>query len=219
GTTPFDKQRFATAAFDEIRRIIREEEPPTPSTRLSTLGAGLVAMSAQRKIEPGKLSALLRNELDWIVMKALEKDRTRRYETANGLAADVLRFLSGEPVQAHPPSASYRLKKFVRKNRGQVAAAAVVFAVLVAGVVGTGLGSNSALLDLLNRAADKLKARKDLDPRTEAELCSVIGSNYQHVGEDAKGVPFHERALELQRAALGEDHHDTLVTMNQLATS
>src|SRR5262245_41615118 len=93
GTTPFDKQRFATAAYDEIRRIIKEEEPPRPSTRLSTLGETLSKVSAQRKTEPAKLSALVKGDLDWIVMKALEKDRGRRYETATAFAADVRRFL------------------------------------------------------------------------------------------------------------------------------
>src|SRR4051794_15568152 len=91
GTTPFDRQRFATAAYDEIRRIIREEEPPRPSTRLSTLGETLTKVSSQRRTEPAKLSALIKGDLDWIVMKALEKDRRRRYETAIGLAADVRR--------------------------------------------------------------------------------------------------------------------------------
>ena len=94
GTTPFDRKRLQKAAFDEIRRIIREEEPPKPSTRLSTLGEALSAVSAQRKTEPKKLSALVQGDLDWIVMKALEKDRNRRYETASAFAADVRRYLA-----------------------------------------------------------------------------------------------------------------------------
>jgi len=108
GTTPFDRQRFATAAYDEIRRIIREEEPPRPSTRLGTVGETLTAVSARRKTEPQKLSALVKGDLDWIVMKALEKDRNRRYEMASGFAADLRRFLGKEPVEARPPSAWYR---------------------------------------------------------------------------------------------------------------
>jgi eukaryotic-like serine/threonine-protein kinase len=118
GTTPFDKERFKRAAYDEIRRIIREEEPPRPSTRLSESKQALPSISAQRQTEPAKLTRLVRGELDWIVMKALEKDRNRRYETANGLALDVQRYLADEPVQACPPSASYRLRKFTRRNRG-----------------------------------------------------------------------------------------------------
>jgi uncharacterized repeat protein (TIGR01451 family) len=140
GTTPFDRRRFAEAAFDEIRRIIREEEPPKPSTRISTLGATLAEVSARRKTEPAKLSALVRGDLDWIVMKALEKDRDRRYETASALAADVRRYLHNEPVQACPPSVAYRLRKFVRRNRGPVLAGALVFVALVAGIIGTTWG-------------------------------------------------------------------------------
>src|SRR5207302_587557 len=112
GTTPIDRLRLEKAAFDEIRRIIREEEPPKPSTRLSTLGATLSAVSAKRRMEPRKLSFLVKGDLDWIVMKALEKDRARRYETASAFAADVRRFLGEQPVEARPPSALYRLRKF-----------------------------------------------------------------------------------------------------------
>jgi WD40 repeat protein len=133
GTTPFDKKRFATAAYDEIRRIIREEEPPRPSTRLSTLGATLPKVSAQRKTEPAKLSALVKGDLDWIVMKALEKDRGRRYETASAFAADVRRFLDEQPIEARPPSAAYRFRKFARRNRIALTTAALVAAALVLG--------------------------------------------------------------------------------------
>src|SRR5262249_24320223 len=96
GTTPFTKERFKQAAYEEIRRIIREEEPPKPSTRLSGSTDSLPSISAQRQMEPTKLTKLVRGELDWIVMKALEKDRNRRYETANGLARDVERYLHDE---------------------------------------------------------------------------------------------------------------------------
>jgi len=116
GTTPVSKEQLKQAAFDEIRRIIREEEPPKPSTRISTAEAA-PSIAAQRHTEPAKLAKLVRGELDWIVMKALEKDRNRRYETANGFAMDVQRYLEDEPVQACPPSASYRLRKFARRHR------------------------------------------------------------------------------------------------------
>src|SRR5205823_6357929 len=96
GTTPLERSRLREAGFDEIRRLIREEEPPKPSTRLSTSGEALAAISAQRQTEPAKLTRLVRGELDWIVMKSLEKDRNRRYETANGLARDVERYLRDE---------------------------------------------------------------------------------------------------------------------------
>ncbi len=133
GTTPFDRTRFATAAYDEIRRIIKEEEPPRPSTRLSTLGETLTKVSAQRKTEPARLSALVRGDLDWIVMKALEKDRRRRYETASGFAADVRRFLAEEPIEARPPSALYRFGKLARRHRVILTTGATVAAALLAG--------------------------------------------------------------------------------------
>ncbi len=116
GTTPLERKRLKEAAMLEVLRLIREEEPPRPSTRLSTTEE-LPSVAANRGLEPRKLSGLVRGELDWIVMKALEKDRNRRYETANGLAMDVQRYLSDEPVHACPPSAGYRLRKFARKYR------------------------------------------------------------------------------------------------------
>src|SRR6185436_17850084 len=116
GCTPFDGKRLRSAAFDEMLRIIREEEPPKPSTRLSSSDT-LPSIAANRNVEPARLGRALRGELDWIVMKALEKDRNRRYETANGLATDVQRYLTDEPVQACPPSTGYRLRKFIRKNK------------------------------------------------------------------------------------------------------
>src|SRR6185436_1007701 len=109
--------------FAEILRLIREEEPPRPSTRLSESGQALASISARRRMEPARLTRLVRGELDWIVMKTLEKDRNRRYETASGFAADVQRYLDDEPVRACPPSVSYRLRKFARRNRGRLVAA------------------------------------------------------------------------------------------------
>jgi serine/threonine protein kinase/tetratricopeptide (TPR) repeat protein len=142
GATPFDKERLHQVAFDEIRRIIREEEPPKPSARISTLGQAASTASTQRKSDPKRLSQLFRGELDWIVMKCLEKDRNRRYETANGLAQDILRYLNDEPVQACPPSAWYRLRKFARRNKVALAMAAVLSVMLLAGlgVVGASIG-------------------------------------------------------------------------------
>jgi serine/threonine protein kinase/tetratricopeptide (TPR) repeat protein len=135
GTTPFEKKRLHSAALDEVLRIIREEEPPKPSTRLSTTEE-LPSIAANRGLEPKKLSGLIRGDLDWIVMKSLEKDRNRRYETANALAMDVQRYLHDEPVHACPPSAAYRLRKFARKYRTllRIGAAFVLLLVLAAAV-------------------------------------------------------------------------------------
>jgi len=132
GTTPFAKERLAQAACDEVRRIIREEEPPRPSTRLSTLGKTLTSVSAQRRTDPRKLSQTVRGELDWIVMKALEKDRGRRYDTASGLAQDLERYLSDQPVQACPPTRVYRFKKTVRRNKAAITTASAIIVVLIA---------------------------------------------------------------------------------------
>src|SRR5437588_640995 len=126
GTTPFDQERLGTAGYDEIRRIIREEEPAKPSTRISTLGPAAATVSAKHQSDPRGLSRLYRGELDWIVMKALEKDRTRRYETASAFAADVQRHLKDEPVEACPPSAWYRFRKFARRNKGVLRSVAMV---------------------------------------------------------------------------------------------
>jgi serine/threonine protein kinase len=135
GTTPFDKARLKEVGFDELRRIIREEEPPRPSTRISMLGQAATTISTQRQTDPRRLSQLCRGKLDWIVMKALEKNRDRRYESASALAADVQRYLHDEPVQACPPSAWYRFGKFARRNKGRLAAVAGVFLAL-AGITG-----------------------------------------------------------------------------------
>lgn len=139
GTTPLERKRFQEAAWDEVRRIIREEEPPCPSMRLSSTDT-LPSLAACRQSEPARLTREIRGDLDWIAMKALEKDRGRRYETANAFAADVQRYLGGEAVFAHPPSAGYRLKKLIRRHRGPVIAASLVLLSLVGGVIGTTWG-------------------------------------------------------------------------------
>jgi serine/threonine protein kinase/tetratricopeptide (TPR) repeat protein len=133
GTTPFDADTLRNAAFDEMRRIIREQEPQSPSVRLSSLGETLPTVSARRSVDARRLGPSLRGEVDWIVMKALEKDRMRRYETANDFASDVMRYLTDQPVEACPPSARYRFTKFVRRNRASLTTAALVAVALLAG--------------------------------------------------------------------------------------
>ncbi len=133
--TPFDWETLASAGLDEIRRMIRETEPLKPSTRLRTLGERFSEVAKHRHTEPAALSRLVRGDLDWIVMKCLEKDRTRRYETANGLARDIQRYLSNEPVTAAAPSPLYRANKFVRRHRAALAAASALVLLLAAGAV------------------------------------------------------------------------------------
>jgi eukaryotic-like serine/threonine-protein kinase len=136
GTTPLERQQVRELAYAELVRRIKEEEPPRPSTRLSRSGEALATISAQRRTEPAQLAKLVRGELDWIVMKCLEKDRTRRYETASGLARDLQRYLDDEPVEACPPSTTYKLRKFARKYRTALrVAVAFVLLLLLAAVV------------------------------------------------------------------------------------
>src|SRR4029077_3818205 len=134
GTTPLERAKLHQAGYAEILRRIKEEEPPKPSTRLSASKETLASIAARRRTEPAKLAKLVRGELDWIVMKALEKDRTRRYETANGLARDVERYLTDEPVVARPPSNLYRFQKMARRHKLAFAAGATVLLALVAGL-------------------------------------------------------------------------------------
>ncbi len=132
GMTPFDKETLAKAAFDEMRRMIRETEPPKPSTRLNTLSQdALGTVAAKRQAEPTKLNRLVRGDLDWIVMKCLEKDRARRYETPNAVALDIQRHLRAETVSAAAPTFAYRAMKFARRHRMAMAGASLFIAVLL----------------------------------------------------------------------------------------
>ena len=189
GSPPFRRRELEKAGVLEIFRVIREVEPPRPSHRLSTADA-LPSIAANRGTEPRHLTRLVRGELDWIVMRALEKDRARRYETANGLAADVGRYLVGEPVQAVPPSVGYRVQKFVRRNRAAVLVAAGFLLLAGAGAGGITLAYLRAL-DAEADARDKARiageekvladaARKQAE-RTAASLeVDVILATYQH---------------------------------------
>jgi len=201
GTTPFDSERLKKAAFDEIPRIIREEEPPKPSTRLSTLSDAMAAVSAKRKTEAGKLSALVRGDLDWIVMKGLDKDRTRRYETASALAADVRRYLADEPVDARPPSAAYRLRKFLKRNRGPVAAAGMVLFALVVGVIGTTLGMVEAIAER-NRAvtAEAGANTNEQKARMEEQQAQRERDDAKTARERLRAALYFTRANQIQTA-------------------
>ncbi|MGA2500706.1 MAG: tetratricopeptide repeat protein, partial [Tepidisphaeraceae bacterium] len=169
GTTPVEKQRLKEAAWDEVRRIIREEQPPLPSTRLSSART-LPSLAAGRQMEPAKLTRLVRGDLDWIVMKALEKERNRRYETANGLAMDIQRYLTGEPVLAAPPSMRYRLGKFARKHRAALSAAAAIALLLVAGVT---VSTWQAVLATRAESVARLSKRDAEARQAEAERQTI----------------------------------------------
>lgn len=300
GLRPHSEHRLKNAALTEMIRIIQEEEPSKPSTRLSTDGS-LGSVAAVRQVDPRRLTAMLRGDLDWVVMKCLEKQRERRYETANALVRDVQRYLAEEPVEARPPSATYRLQKFVRRHLGQVIAANLIGLSLLGGLAGTTAGlfearkqterarqetaakeearqaeaeraegerlarleaqaardreaqerryaeavtdfvkddllaltsvegqrrfggqeltKDATLQDLLDRAAEKLKDRQNLDPRTQAELNWLIGVSYRGTGDYEKGLPYLERSLELGREIFGPEDSFSLQAQNSLAVS
>ena len=169
GLRPIDHKRLQNAALNEMVRIIQEEEPSKPSTRLST-DQGLPSAAALRQTEPSKLMNLLRGELDWVVMKCLEKERDRRYETANGLGRDIQRFLSDQPVEARPASTSYRLKKLLKRNKGPVIAASLLLVSLLAGITGTTwamIEANRQAVRAQDEANAKAEALQDAERQRE----------------------------------------------------
>ena len=203
GKTPFDAQELMKAGMDEMRRTIRESEPVRPSNRLSGMtGADSTGTAKHRGMEPGKLIGLLRGDLDWVVMKCLEKDRTRRYETANGLAMDVQRYLNNEPITARPPSSMYRFLKLVRRNKAAFGAAAAVVVAVLAGLGLATVGfvrANTALTeaqrqkaladdnfrearaaveDLLQICDERLRDRPGLQP-LRVELMKAVIDRYE----------------------------------------
>jgi non-specific serine/threonine protein kinase/serine/threonine-protein kinase len=191
GTTPLEAKRVKEAALLEVLRVIREEEPPRPSTRL-TATAELPSIAAQRGLEAKSLSGIVKGELDWIVMKALEKDRSRRYETASGLAMDVQRYLSDDTVQACPPSATYRLKKFARRNKAGIITAALtalifVLATIVSSWQAVRARRAEALANSQRNEALREKARAD----EEAAIALAISHFY---GWELLGQASPERA-------------------------
>jgi serine/threonine protein kinase/uncharacterized protein HemY len=230
GTTPFDKERLKEVGFDELRRIIREEEPAKPSTRISTLGQAASTISTQRRSDPRQLSRLFRGELDWIVMKALEKDRGRRYETASAFAADVERYLNDEPVQACPPSAAYRFRKFARRNKAAMTAIGLVSAALLLGAIISGYFALQANERAAEAVAEKTRAQKNLrgslevldllteldekqlalEPRQEpirAELMKKTLAFYEQFLQENAGEPSMRRETGMAYHRAGKLHY------------
>ncbi|QDT05722.1 Serine/threonine-protein kinase PknB [Rubripirellula lacrimiformis] len=171
GSTPFTRERLNSVGFDELRQIIREEEPPRPSARFSTLGSKLATtVSAKRRLEPAKLTSLMKGDLDWIAMKALDKDRARRYPSAVAMAEDVQRFLMREPVEARPPSAAYRFSRFARRNKVALFTFGSVAAALLIGSV-VSLWQARVAIDALQQArtaeAEATQSRDELELFTD----------------------------------------------------
>jgi eukaryotic-like serine/threonine-protein kinase len=187
GTTPFDAERLRTAACDEIRRIIRDEEPPRPSTRLSSLGAARVTVSINRRADARHLDRTVRGELDWIVMKAMEKDRRRRYETANDFAADVMRYLTHRPVEACTPSVWYRCGKVARRNRVALTTGLIVGLALT-------VGAAMSTWQAVRATQAERRAKNDYQQARDA-----VDRIFTRVAEDLVNVPGTEK---IQRALL-----------------
>jgi non-specific serine/threonine protein kinase/serine/threonine-protein kinase len=188
GALPFDPKSLRSAGYHEIQRIIREVDPPAPSTRLSSLAETLASIAACRQIEPRKLGTTLRGELDWIVMKSLEKDRTRRYDSAGALSGDVARYLADEAIVASPPSRVYRARKFVRRHRWGLGMAAILALALAAGLIGTTLGFIRASQQRDQAiAARKAEAEaRDYEVQTDQFLATMFTSINP---EEARGRP------------------------------
>jgi WD40 repeat protein/serine/threonine protein kinase len=198
GTTPIERKRLRTAALDELVRLIKEEEPPRPSVKLSS-SDNLPKIAAARKTEPERLSKLVRGDIDWIVMKCLEKDRSRRYDTVSGLARDVERHLADEPVEACPPSAVYRARKFLRKHRrGVLTTVAVMLVCVLAGV-------GQTLHALRQRQAEAL-AIAERERAAEAEQTAAAK---QHEAERARQQleqTLYASRIQLAQRAWQENH-------------
>jgi len=206
GSPPIDPKQFQRGAFLEMLRIVREVDPPKPSTKVRTSEA-LPSIAASRDVDPEQLKRALRGDLDWIVMKALEKDRTRRYETANGFAADVLRHLAYEPVQAAPPNRGYRLRKFVRKHRRAVIAASLIVGALLAGIAGTTWG----LFQADQRRAEAEKARA-----AEAERVKERDAAVKSADGRAEELKYQLGVSDMVLAAAAYDNRDFALAAERL---
>jgi len=189
GTTPFDAEDLRSKGYGEMQRIIRETEPLKPSTKLSTMGDSLAGVAEHRKTNPDLLAKLVRGDLDWIVMKSLEKDRTRRYETVSSLAADVKRHLNEEPVEAGPPGATYRIGKFIRKHRRTVAAVATIVGIIIIGLV-----VSTSMYVLANRAR-----QNEAVARTKAEQAKVIAEQAKKAEQEQRNLA-ETKAEDLRRS-------------------
>jgi eukaryotic-like serine/threonine-protein kinase len=201
GATPLSGHQLRSAGFNEMMRIIKEVEPQKPSTRLSG-SAELSSIASNRKLEPNRLTRLVRGDLDWIVMKCLEKERSRRYETANAFALDIQRYLHDEPVLAGPPSTAYRLKKFLRRNKGPAVAAAVLLFTLLAGIIGTTWGLVRAEKSRLAEAEQRKLAEsaerlaRTNEQHATAERNRAVQAESYAKEERAKAVAEKQRADE-----------------------
>jgi WD40 repeat protein/serine/threonine protein kinase len=205
GTTPFENTELMKAGYAEIQRIIREVEPPKPSTRVATLGGSLAATASRRNIEPARLGLLLKGDLDWIVMKALEKDRQRRYDTPIDMSQDVQRHLAGDAILAAPPSAVYRVRKFLRRHKTRVIAGATILGVLMLGIIGTSAGFVSAA----RRAESERLAKIEAEQRREVAVQKTFEAEAERTKAVKAGetIEYNAYVANIQAAAAALEMH------------
>ena len=219
GALPFDGKELRQAGLAEIQRTIREKEPQRPSTRVTQLGPASTEAATNRHTEPRRLAGQLRGDLDWVTMKALEKDRTRRYASASELAVDITRHLRHEPVQAGPSSAAYRLRKFVKRHRVEVLSSALVLLALVGGIAGTTIGLLRAVA-AERKASEEAEAAKQVsdflvglfqvsDPNeargNTVTAREILDRGAQKIDRELAGQPRVQRSL---MTTMGQVYHN-----------
>ncbi|MHC4594943.1 MAG: tetratricopeptide repeat protein [Planctomycetota bacterium] len=234
GFLPFDSTTFREGGIEHIRQVIRETDPKTPSTRLSSLGEEAQKVAQSRRTEVAALAKYLKRELEWIPLKAMRKERAERYRSASELADDVENYLNGTPLLAGPPSTIYRLKKFVRRNRASVTGIAAVLAVLIIGVVvstilaiGQARARAEAQLiseflkgDVLDSAPRSIMGRRFVDePLVEASIRKTLGRTCRSLGDFKASALHWERAYRIYLEQLGEEHGSTRIAMNWLSVA
>jgi serine/threonine protein kinase/tetratricopeptide (TPR) repeat protein len=264
GALPFDAQALREGGVDYIRKIVREQDPKRPSTRLTSLGDKAPKVAEDRRTNVVNLAKRLRRELEWIPLKAMRKDRTRRYRSASELADDIQNYLDGNPLIAGPESTAYRLRKFVHRNRALVIGIVVVLAVIIAGSIISAVfavkaararadavtaryeaerqvktsqavsdflrkdllasvdpyvaqGREVTVRSFLDAASDKLEGKFEQEPLVEASIRQTLGATYRNIGDFAAAEKHLARAYEIRLEQLGEEHPDTLETMEDLA--
>ncbi len=216
GHTPFDLEMLRKSALDEIRRMIRETEPPKPSTRLQSLGEAVTEVALRRQTEPRALHRLVRGDLDWVVMRCLEKDRTRRYDTADALRSDLRSFLDNQPIAARPPGALYRFQKLVRRNKLAFAAGAGVALALL-----LGLGVSTWLFfkerEARRRAVAAEQVERDLRQKAQTSELSARALLCWSEGRLDEAESLQREALALWRRELGNQHPQVATALENLA--
>jgi WD40 repeat protein len=215
GSTPIEKATVQKEVVHKVLESIREIEPPRPSHRLSSSGDAITGISQQRKIEPKKLHQILRGDLDWIVMKAIEKDRSRRYETANGLGADITRYLSNESITARPPTPAYRIQKFVQKNKGLVASILSIVGLLALGIISTSWFAYRA--NELAKKAVKSESSAIEEKQNALTAQKLAETNKKRADENASNAEA-QKTLALREKATA-DHQRTAAELSEKRSS